>query len=168
MSDENEANQITDDITKNTRKQSVEDICEELDEKFDEKLNKLKQETEDSFKIDETDLSGELTKAIYKIHVYLTKLMEERILLNRISRKRDDVHGEVYGRLKKGEQIRFDSKGEVEEWINRNPKWIKINTWYENQKVICDLYSGILDGLKQKQWALRNKTDLKKLELGVS
>lgn len=156
-----------DDIVRNVRAISIEDLCKDIDEKFEEKIEQLKNETEQAFKIDETNISGELTKCIYKIHTYLTKLTEERILLNKISRKRDDIHGEIYGQLKKGEQIRFDSKGEVEEWVNRNPKWIKINTYYENQKVICDYYSGLLDGLKQKQWALRNKTDLKKIELGI-
>lgn len=156
-----------DDIVRNVRASSIEDLCQDIDDKFEDKIDQLKTETEAAFKINESDISGELTRCIYKIHTYLTKLTEERILLNKISRKRDDIHGEIYGQLKKGEQIRFDSKGEVEEWINRNPKWIKISTYYENQKVICDYYDGLLDGLKQKQWALRNKTDLKKIELGI-
>ena len=158
---------MIDDIVKNVRASTIDEICKTIDEQFDEKIKKLKEEAESAFKIDENDLSGELTKNIYKLHTFLTKLTEEKLLLNKISRKRDDVHGEVYGQLKKGEQIRFDSKGEVEEWINRNPKWIKINTYYENQKIICEYYQGILDNLKQKQWAVRNKTDLKKIELGI-
>jgi len=156
-----------DDIIRNVRAAAIEDLCKDIDDKFQEKIDELKTETEGAFRIDEADISGELTKCIYKIHTYLTKMTEERMLLNKISRKRDDIHGEIYGQLKKGEQIRFDSKAEIEEWINRNPKWIKINTYYENQKVICEYYSGLLDGLKQKQWSLRNKTDLKKIELGI-
>jgi hypothetical protein len=156
-----------DDIVKNFRASSVEDICGAIDERFDAKMKEIKEESESAFTINENDLSGELSKCIYKMHTYMTKLMEERILLNRMSRKKDDVHGEIYGQLKKGEQIRFDSKSEVEEWINRNPKWLKISTYYENQKSICDFYEKLIDGLKQKQWSIRNKTDLKKIELGV-
>ncbi len=156
-----------DDIIRNYRAASVEDICNDIDEKYDLKIKTLKEESENSFSIDENDLSGELSKCIYKMHTYMTKLMEERMIMNKISRKKDDVHGEVFGQLKKGEQIRFDTKGEVEEWVNRNPKWLKICTYYDNQKVICDFYQGLIEGLKQKQWAIRNKTDLKKIELGV-
>lgn len=156
-----------DDIVRNSRAISLDDICEQMSLKFAKKMKELTEESEGVFKINENDLSGELSKCIYKMHTYLTRYTEEKILLNSMARRKDDIHGEVYGQLKKGEQIRFDSKGEVEEWINRNPKWIKIVSYYENQKVICEFYQGLIDGLKQKQWAIKNKTELKKIELGV-
>jgi hypothetical protein len=156
-----------DDIVRNVRAAAIEDLCKDIDDKFQEKIDELKADTETAFKINETDISGELTKCISKMHTYLTRLTEERILLNKIKRKRDDIHGEIYGQLKKGEQIRFDSKSEVEEWINRNPKWIKITSYYNNQIVICEFYEGLLSGMKDKQWILKNKTELKKIELGI-
>lgn len=165
MSDEEIAKK--DDIVKNYRAASLEELCDSIDKKFEDKIKVLKEETENAFTIDESNLSAELTKTIYKLHTYLTKFTEEKMLLSKIERKRKDIHAEVYGQLTKGEQMRFGSKGEVEEWVNRNPKWIKITTYYDNQEIICDYYKGILDILGQKQWALRTKTDLKKIELGI-
>jgi hypothetical protein len=157
-----------DDIIKNERAATMDEICNDIEEKYEKRIEELKNETELAFKVDENDLSGELTRCIYKLHTYMTKYMEEKMLLNKMSRKKDDIHGEVYGSLKKGGQMKFDSKAEIDEWINRNPKWIKICTYYDSQKVVCEFYQGLLDALKQKQWAIRNKTDLKKIELGVS
>lgn len=156
-----------DDIIKNYRVDSVEDICKEVDDKYKKRLDDIVKAEEPAFIINENDLSGEINKTIYKLHTYMTKLAEERMLLSKIERKMKDIHGEIYGNLRKGGQMRFDSKPEVEEWVNRNPKWLKIHSYYEYQSAVCDLYASFVKGMETKQWALKTKADLKKVELGV-
>jgi hypothetical protein len=160
--------QIQDDVTKNIRVAKMEDICEEIEEKYENKIKEIKAEIEEMKPIDDSRLSEELTRVISRFQTYITRKEEEKMTLARIEKKKDDIHGELYGKYKKNSQVRFDSKGEVDEWINRDPKWLKIITHYENQKIICQYYQGIIDFLIQKQWCIKYKIDIVKNNLGLN
>ena len=132
------------------------------------KIKEIKAEIEEMKPIDDSRLSEELTRVISRFQTYITRKEEEKMTLARIEKKKDDIHGELYGKYKKNYQVRFDSKGEVDEWINRDPKWLKIITHYENQKIICQYYQGIIDFLIQKQWCIKYKIDIVKNNLGLN
>ena len=160
--------QLQDDVTKNIRAAKMEDICDDIEEKYSNKIKEIKAEIEEMKPIDDSRLSEELTRVISRFQTYITRKEEEKMILARIEKKKDDIHGELYGKYKKNSQVRFDSKGEVDEWINRDPKWLKIITHYENQKIICQYYQGIIDFLIQKQWCIKYKIDIVKNNLGLN
>ena len=168
MSEDDKNKEPQDDVSKNIRVARMEDICDEIEEKYEKKIADIKQEIEEIKPIDDSRLSDELTHVISRFQTYITRKEEEKMILARIKKKMDDVHGELYGKYKKNSHVRFDSNGVVEEWINRDPKWLKIITHYENQKIVCQYYQGIIDFLIQKQWAIKYKIDIVKNNLGLN
>jgi hypothetical protein len=134
---------------------------EEIDDKFETSLDDLKNEIKSSFEIDEFSLVEENMKTISKMHFYVSKLAEEKKIGVRIERIRMKKHGELYEKYKTGAMAL--SKYEIEEWINKNPDYQIVFTYSEQQKIIIDYLTRLVESLKQKLYALKNIQEMKKI-----
>jgi hypothetical protein len=101
------------------------------------------------------------------MHFYNSRLSEEKMMLAKIKRKMDEIHGEVFEKYRFNNSFKVTTKGEVEEWINRDIRWQKISTRYENQKIMVDHYARVVESLREKGYMVKNLIDLKKIELGI-
>lgn len=139
---------------------------EELDEEYDDKLEKLRDELHDAFSINNKNLDGEVMKTISKLHYYNGLLAEEKLVLNRIIRKKNEIYGKLYEKFRFNSDVKLD-KGEVQYWIDRDPLWQKIQSYYESHKELCDLIERSIKALQTKSFAIKNLIDIKRIELGM-
>jgi hypothetical protein len=142
-------------------------ILDELDERYNAKFTEIKEEIETIFVVDQNALADETVRHISKLHFYNSRLSEEKVMLFKIKRKMDEIHGELYEKYRFNNSFKVTTKGEVDEWINRDVRWQKINTRYENQKILVDHYSRVVDAIREKGYMIKNLIDLKKIELGL-
>lgn len=142
-------------------------ILDELDERYNAKFSEIKEEIETIFVVDQNALADETVRHISKLHFYNSRLSEEKVMLFKIKRKMDEIHGELYEKYRFNNSFKVTTKGEVDEWINRDVRWQKINTRYENQKILVDHYSRVVDAIREKGYMIKNLIDLKKIELGL-
>lgn len=153
--------------TENDQEQSTQEMLDELDASYNAKYEKIKTEIDQIFNVDEYELGTESIKHISKMHFYNSRLTEEKMLLFKIKRSMDRVHGEMYEKYRFNNSFKISTKGEVEEWINRDPKWQKVITRYEYQTIIVDHYKRIVDAIRDKGYMIKNLIDLKKIEFGL-
>lgn len=142
-------------------------ILDDLDERYNAKFSEIKEEIETIFVVDQNALADETVRHISKLHFYNSRLSEEKVMLFKIKRKMDEIHGELYEKYRFNNSFKVTTKGEVDEWINRDVRWQKINTRYENQKILVDHYSRVVDAIREKGYMIKNLIDLKKIELGL-
>jgi hypothetical protein len=142
-------------------------ILDELDNRYNEKYQEIKKEIDEMFKINQFELAEESVKHVSKMHFYNSRLSEEKMMLFKIKRKMDEIHGELFEKYRFNNSFKITTKGEVEEWINRDIKWQNINTRYENQKIMVDHYQRVVEAIKDKGYMIKNLIDLKKIELGL-
>lgn len=140
---------------------------DEIDERYEEKYREIKKEIAEMFVVNEHELGAEAIRHISKMHHYNSRLSEEKIMLFKIKRKLDEVHGELFEKYRFNNHFKVTTKGEVEEWINRDTRWQKINTRYEYQKIIVDGYARVVESIREKGYMIKNLIDLKKIELGI-
>jgi hypothetical protein len=150
-------------LTAEQKKAKLDDI----DARYNEKYEAIKKEIDEMFVVNQFELAEETVKHISKMHFYNSKLSEEKVMLMKIKRKMDEVHGELYEKYRFNNSFKVTTKGEVEEWINRDIKWQNINTRYETQKIMVDHYSRVVDSIREKGYMIKNLIDLKKIELGI-
>lgn len=139
---------------------------DELDEEYDEKLNKIREDLDASFQINQKDLNGEVMKTISKLHYYTSLLSEEKLVLKRISRKKNEIYGKLYEKYRFNYDMKLD-KGEIEHWINREPMWQKVSTYYESHKELCDFIERTIKSFQNKSFAIKHMIDIKRIELGM-
>ena len=140
---------------------------DELDDRYNKKFEAITKEIEVFFNVNQFELAEESIKHISKMHYYNSKLSEEKLLLFKIKRKMDEIHGVLYEKYRFNNSFKVTTKGEVDEWINRDIRWQKISTRYENQKIMVDHYSRVVDSIRDKGYMIKNLIDLKKIELGI-
>ena len=140
---------------------------DEIDARYNEKYDAIKKEIDEMFIVNQFELAEETVKHISKMHFYNSKLSEEKVMLMKIKRKMDEVHGELYEKYRFNSNFKLTTKGEVEEWINRDIKWQNINTRYETQKIMVDHYDRVVASIREKGYMIKNLIDLKKIELGI-
>lgn len=150
-----------------TEEVNKKDVLEELDDGYTEKFEAIKKEIDGMFDVNQLELDKEAIRHISKLHFYNSRLTEEKMLLFKIKRKLDEVHGELYEKYRFNNSFKVTTKGEVEEWINRDLRWQKGVTKYENQKIVVDHYSRVVDAIREKGYMIKNLVDLKKIELGL-
>lgn len=142
-------------------------VLDELDDRYNKKFAEIKAEIESFFVVNEFELAAESIKHISKMHLYNSRLSEEKLMLIKIKRKMEEIHGELYEKYRFNNSFKVTTKGEVEEWINRDIRWQKINTRYETQKIMVDHYTRVVDSIRDKGYMIKNLIDLKKIELGI-
>ena len=145
---------------------STKKTLDELDDDYDVKLTKIREDLDDSFQINSKDLNGEVMKTISKLHYYTGMLAEEKLVLKRINRKKNEIYGKLYEKYRFNYDMKLD-KGEVEHWINREPMWQKIETYYESHKELCDFIERTIKSFQTKSFAVKNLIDIKRIELGM-
>jgi hypothetical protein len=150
-------------LTQDQKKMKLDDI----DTRYNEKYEAIKKEIDEMFIVNQFELAAETVKHISKMHFYNSKLSEEKVMLMKIKRKMDEVHGELYEKYRFNSNFKLTTKGEVEEWINRDIKWQNINTRYETQKIMVDHYDRVVGSIREKGYMIKNLIDLKKIELGI-
>lgn len=140
---------------------------DDIDARYNEKYELIKKEIDEMFIVNQHELAEETVKHISKMHYYNSKLSEEKVMLMKIKRKMDEVHGELYEKYRFNNSFKVTTKGEVEEWINRDIKWQNISTRYETQKIMVDHYDRVVASIREKGYMIKNLIDLKKIELGI-
>lgn len=142
-------------------------ILDEIDKRYEEKYQEIKKEISEMFVVDQHELGSEAIRHISKMHHYNSRLSEEKIMLFKIKRKMDEIHGELFEKYRFNNNFKVTTKGEVEEWINRDIRWQRICTRYEYQKIIVDGYARVVESIREKGYMIKNLIDLKKIELGI-
>lgn len=142
-------------------------MLDDLDKRYNEKFDAIKNEIETLFVVNQHELADEAIRHISKLHFYNSRLSEEKVMLFKIKRKMDEIHGELYEKYRFNNSFKLSTKGEVDEWINRDVRWQKIATRYETQKILVDHYSRVVDAIREKGYMIKNLIDLKKIELGL-
>jgi hypothetical protein len=150
------------------REKKMEQFLIEMDELDDEVLKQITEIAErakTSHEINKNELDTEIIKTISDMHRYNTMLAENRANLSKLSRKKEVIHGELYEKYSRNYQVKLDTKYEIEEYINRNPKWQKITAYYNNQKILVDYLQDIVKVMHTKTYGIKYIIENKKIEL---
>lgn len=150
----------------NPKKMTAEEKLEQKDDKSLERIAELKEVLKKPFKINPHEIDKEIIHTISEMHRYNTEIAEARINLTAIKRKKNKVYGELYEKYKFNYNYKLDNKHEIETWIERNPKYQLILTYYEHQITYIKYIEAVVQGLKDKRWAIRDIIENLKIELG--
>lgn len=159
---------MTNESEKPSQEERMEKFLKDMDDIDDGILQKIQEISESCKKahnIDKSDLESEIIATISDMHRYNTMLSENMASLSKLQRKKDQIHGDLYEKYSRNYQIKLETKYEIEEWINRNPKWQKITAYYSNQKILVDYLQNIVKTLNTKTFALKYIIENKKIEL---
>lgn len=148
------------------KKKTAEERLEERDEKALERIGEIKELLKKPFKINPQEIDKEIIHTISEMHRYNTEIAEARINLTAIKRKRNKIYGDLYEKYKFNCDYKLDNKHEIETWINRSPKYQLILSYYEHQVSYIKYLEAIVQGLKDKRWAIRDIIENLKIELG--
>jgi len=151
-----------------TNEQKIEKFLADMDE-IDDKILKtiaeISEQCKKAHNIDKDNLDSEIIATISDMHRYNTMLAENRASLSKLQRKKETIHGDLYEKYSRNSPVRLETKYEVEEWINRNPKWQKITAYFNNQKILVEYLQDIVKTLNTKTFALKYIIENKKIEL---
>lgn len=148
--------------------QKIEKFLQDMDEIDDRILQQIKELSDScktSHEINKNELDLEIVRTISDMHRYNTMLAENRANLAKLARQKDVIHGDLYEKYSRNFQVKLDTKYEIEEWLNRNPKWQKISAYYNNQKILVDYLQDIVKVLHTKTYAIKYIIENKKIEL---
>lgn len=140
----------------------------DIDITYDNKIESLRKELSDCFEIDSNMLEEENIKTISRLHLWLSRLAVESIILKKAQRKRQLIYSSLHEEFRTGQrgQITLTDKG-IDTWIQKNSQYQKYNSIYEYQQVVVDYIKDICWALKNtKMTALKNINDIKRYELG--
>lgn len=157
MSDEDS---ITDD--------NIDKKIQDLDDNYDARLQELKEELSDCFEIDSNRLEDENMKTVSRLHLWLTRLAEENLLLKKMQRKKQLTYTTLYELVRTGKNghIALTDKG-IDYQIQKMSTYRHMASMVDQQEVITEYISNICWALKQtKMSALKNISDSKRMELG--
>lgn len=150
----------------NVHKITAEEKLEQKDDEALEKIAELKEILKKPFKINPSEIDKEIIHTISEMHRYNTEIAEARVNLTAIKRKKNKVYGELYQKYKFNYDYKLDNKHEIETWIERSPKYQLIVTYYEHQITHIKYLEAVVQGLKDKRWAIRDIIENLKIELG--
>lgn len=131
-----------------------------------DQLPKVKAKVAECLTITEDNFTKKSLNSPYMYHQWLDLLMDETLVLKKLAIDRDKMYGELYEHYKFNHIQTLDSKGEIEAWIKKDPKYIKLNTEFVEQEVICKYLEGVVDRISKLSFDLKNFVEYKKFLSG--
>jgi hypothetical protein len=160
MSDENNS-----EVKENV---NIEVFLQGVRDKFAKRVDDYNKRFFQYGEIDQHDLTKEIIRNNSGLHTCMTVLMEERMTLNKIIDKKQLIYSQRYEHYKFNYNMKLDSKYDIDTWVNKDDQYRKINVYYMYQSSLCEHLDVILKSLDKRAWAVKNLTELKKIEVGMS
>jgi hypothetical protein len=137
---------------------------DDIDTYFEEKTNK----TDDLFNspIDEMDIKGDYIETFKVTGECLSYLIKEKGILSFLNIQRNKLKGSIFADLKFKNGLAL-KKADMDEYVYKNEKWIKITTACEYQEAICELLENKYKFLNNKFYILRDLREYHKIEIGI-
>jgi hypothetical protein len=150
---------MTEEITTETpKKPSFEEV-------FTSKFDALRQEAKESLTIDQSKIEGEMIRYISNLHMFNSRLAEERLVLSKIDRKKAEVHAELFHKIRYSNNVKVSSQWEIDEWIEKEDKWKKICNMFSHRKILIDFLEQTVKNLNTATYILRAIVENKKIEM---
>lgn len=148
--------------------ESIDDILQKISDKYDERIEKIHEELEDIFTIDQFRLVDENMKTVSKLHYWISKLAIERRILIKMKRRRDCLYSQLYEDIREGKNgkghITLNKDG-IEAYITKDSQFQRWDSMYQEQVNMVDYIDQICWALKQtKMQALKNIQESKRVE----
>jgi DNA mismatch repair ATPase MutL len=137
---------------------------DEIDTFFEEKSNKVNNLFD--IPVDEMDILNDYKETFEAIGQCLNEIMKEKFILASISNLKNDLKGKIYEDLKFKNGLAL-KKADMDEYVYKNEKWIKITTAYDYQEGICSILENKYKFLNGKIYLLRDLREYHKIEIGV-
>jgi len=148
--------------------ESIDVILQKISDKYDERIDKIHEELEDIFTIDQYRLVDENMKTVSKLHYWISKLAIERRILIKMKRQRDCLYSKLYEDYREGKNgkghITLNKDG-IEAYITKDSQFQRWDSMYQEQANMVDYIDQICWALKQtKMQALKNIAESKRVE----
>lgn len=144
----------------------IKQVSESISKKFDEFQ---KQVELDLTPIDKSELALETNRNISLLHKYLTRYAEEKMQLLNYEKKMDSIKAELF------HFFRFDwdrstklTESAIAKYVEGHECYIELNSLIQLQKILNNYIEGVIDTLRNRNFAIKNIIDVKKMELNIN
>ena len=130
------------------------------------KLDKLKEQVKKDLYISNshTEIFNEILNHSNKYHRYLSLLISEKNTLKKINILNSILYGKLYERYRFDNKIKLKYGNEVKTFIMRDPEYVKLRRKFEQQELLVEYISGVLEIFKNRGFIMRNLVDMLKME----
>lgn len=118
--------------------------------------------------INRTELIAETNRNISAHHTFCTILSEQRMKLSQYENKLSAIEGDLFN------YYRFDwdrstklSETAISKYVYAHDCYLVINNLIDEQKITINYISDVIDVLKNRNFAIKNIIDVKKMELNL-
>jgi hypothetical protein len=137
---------------------------DEIDTFFEEKANKINELF--NVPVDEMDILNDYKETFEETGKCLSTLMKEKFILTSINIIRNKLKGQIFEDLKFKNGLAL-KKSDMDEYVYKNEKWLRISTAYEYQEGICAVLENKYKFLNGKIYILKDLREYHKIEIGV-
>jgi hypothetical protein len=137
---------------------------DEIDTFFDDKSKEIN----DLFNIpvDEMDIKDDYQETFKASGECLVKWMNEKCILSFLHNEKNKLKGQIYEDLKFKNGLAL-KKADMDEYVYKNEKWLKITTAFDYQENICVVLENKYKFLNSKIYILKDLREFHKIEIGV-
>jgi hypothetical protein len=137
---------------------------DEIDTFFEDKAK----EVSDLFElpIDEMDIRGDYKDTFKMAGECLNRLMREKSVLAFLNSEKNNLKGKIFEDLKFKNGLAL-KKSDMDEYVYKNEKWLKIITAFDYQETICSMLENKYKCLNSKIYTLKDLREFHKIEIGV-
>lgn len=116
--------------------------------------------------VDEMDILNDYKETFQISGKCLNKLLNEKVILNFLSNQKNKLKGKIYEDLKFKNGLAL-KKSDMDEYVFKNEKWLKITTAHDYQEGICAVLENKYKFLNSKIYILKDLREFHKIELGT-
>lgn len=142
----------------------LEYTVDEIDTFFEAKANEVNGLFD--IPVDEMDILDDYKVTFKGIGDCLNKWMIEKIELSFLNSERNKLKGRIFEDLKFKNGLAL-KKSDMDEYVFKNEKWLKITTACEYQESICAILENKYKFLNSKIYILKDLREFHKIEIGV-
>jgi hypothetical protein len=143
---------------------------EEVSKSVMAKFEKYQQEIAiDLTPIDKTELAVEVNRNISLLHRYITKYSEEKFQLSDYENKMESLEGELfdYYRFHWDKSTKL-TESAISKYVYSHIAHINLQNLVKLQKIIIDYLENVIETLRNRNFAIKNIIDVKKMELNIN
>lgn len=137
---------------------------DEIDTFFEDKATKIN----DKFNVpvDEMDILNDYKETFKVSGDCLSELIKEKFVLATLNNFKNKLKGQIFEDLKFKNGLAL-KKSDMDEYVYKNEKWIKITTACDYQEGICSVLENKYKFLNSKIYILKDLREYHKIEIGV-
>jgi hypothetical protein len=137
---------------------------DEIDTFFEDKAKAVNESF--NIPVDEMDILDDYKETFKASGLCLINWMNEKATLAFLSNEKNKLKGEIYSDLKFKNGLAL-KKADMDEYVFKNEKWLKITTAFDYQESICAILENKYKFLNTKIYILKDLREFHKIEIGV-